>query len=145
MVRSRCQSADSVVSCWKTSGYSCAQKTLTVTSIVNSFEESKLGRIQGGSWVERSTHILHSHVGVSLNFAIDKALRSSIVSGVGISEESSIEVSSLDSDIESGVRFDVGTSGHGEGDHGRNHIGFRGNITHWNSVARASGDLKTVC
>jgi hypothetical protein len=117
---------------------------LSVASIVNSFEESELSRVKGSGWVKRSTQILNGHMRVSLNISIDNSLRSSKVGSIGVGKEPCIKVGRLDGDIEGGIGLDCGTSRYRESDNGRNHVSFRRNLTHWNSIAGASGDLESI-
>ena len=162
MVGRGSHSADAVVASRKSSGNSCREPTVAITSIVDSLEEGKLSSIERSGGVQGVAEILDSDVGVAEDLATLELLWRGVVGGISVGEGSGYEVCHLDFDIESGVGLNVGTALRRERDYGRDHVGFGGDISHdclvlgnlirfnlfgnirTNSIAGTSLDLKTI-
>ncbi len=69
MVRGGSHRADTVVASGETTSYNSLEETSAVTSIVDTFEESELGRVKGLARVEASAQVLDCHVGMTNNVA----------------------------------------------------------------------------
>lgn len=130
MVRSRRHSAHSVVPGKEASGYGSREKTLSVTSIVDSLEEDELRRVQRFRGVEAVSHVLHRHVCVPDNLPSLQELRSGIICSCSVGERSCNKVVHLNGDAESGAGFDASISSFREGNDTGDHICLRRDITH---------------
>jgi hypothetical protein len=86
------------------------EKTLSVSRVVDAFEEGELGRVESSGWVEGRSHVLNSHVGMTDDITAGESLGCSIVGSVGIGERSSDEVRHLNADVEGGVGLDSSAS-----------------------------------
>lgn len=144
MVSGRVHGAHSVVASSQTVGDNGLQETIAVTIIVDTLEESKGGwvrRLSGGQVV---TQILNRNMAMTDDVAVASyGLRSGIVGGQRIGEDTSVQVRELHLDIEGLVFSDI-ISRSREKDDGRNHVVLAGDITHNDAIARAVGVLCSV-
>ncbi len=130
MVRRRCHGAHPIVSSRETTGDSSGEETGTVSGVVDTLEECKLGSIESGFRVERGSHVLDSYMSMTGNLATHKCLRGRKIGSVGIRKIPSYQVRHLNRDIESSVGFNSSTSGERESNDARNHGRLGRNISH---------------
>jgi hypothetical protein len=92
------QSTDAIETSGETPVDSGLEKSIAVASIINTFEEGKVGRVGRAVGAKRSAKVLHSEVTVTNNVTIAvEILGSSVVSGRGIGKDTGSEMYSLDS------------------------------------------------
>lgn len=136
--------ADTVVAGGQTSSDGGRKLSLTVSGIVDTLEESKLG----GVWWRRGrqgvTEILNDHVGVTDNLSLTvELLRCGVVSAVRVGKGSELHVCHLHGNIKVLVCCGL-LSGQRAGDDGGHHLAACWHLTHHDTVTRSTLLLETV-
>lgn len=136
--------ADTVVSSRQTTGNVSSEQTISVTSIVDTLEESELSTVKRRGRIQAVAGVLDDNVSVAndVSRAI-KVLRSRVVGAVGVGEGASSQVGNLDLDTEVLVGGDVVTV-LGVNKDGGNRLGLGRNLSHRDTVAGTSLLLETV-
>lgn len=136
--------ADTVVSSGQTTSDRGFKTSVSISGIIDTLEEGKLGSVQcfGGS--KSVSEILDSDVRVTNDNALAiELLGIGVVGAVRVAEDTQLHVGDLHSHIE--VR--VGSrlfAWKRASDDGGGHLGHGGHVTHHNAVAGAPGLLNTV-
>ena len=121
--------AHAVVASGQPAGDGGRDETLAVSGVVDTLEESELGRIQRCGRAQRVSEVLDGDVGVTDNLAILEILRSRVVGARGVGEVAQDHVGHVHGDVERGGRVQVLVVG-GADDHSRDHGRLRRDLTH---------------
>ena len=92
MVGSGGQCAYAIVPSWEAAGNGSTEETLSIASVVDSFEKCKLGSIKSLCRVQAVSQVLDCDVRVSDNLAVLQGLRRSVVCRISIGEGTGNEV-----------------------------------------------------
>jgi len=142
MVGGRGDRASTVVTGRETSLERGSEKTIAVTSVVDTLEESKVLSIRRVVGVV--THVLDGDMGVANDVASLKRLRGSVVGVVRVGERTGLQVGDLHGEVNLLVFLDALFVVLGAGEDRRNHVTNGRNISHDDTVAGSLLDLETV-
>lgn len=136
--------ADTVVTGGQTTSDGGSKLSLTISGIVDTLEESKLGGVWGCGWREGVTQILNDDVSVTDNLSLAvELLRRGVVGAVRVGEGSELHVCHLHGNVKVRVRCGL-LSGHGADDDSCHHLAACWHFTHDNTVTRSTLLLETV-
>jgi len=142
MVGGRGDRASTVVTGRETSLERGSEKTIAVTSVVDTLEESKVLSIRRVVGVV--THVLDGDMGVANDVASLKRLWGSVVGVVRVGERTGLQVGDLHGEVNLLVFLDALFVVLGAGEDRRNHVTNGRNISHDDTVAGSLLDLETV-
>jgi len=142
MVGGRGDRASTVVTGRETSLERGSEKTIAVTSVVDTLEESKVLSIRRVVGVV--THVLDGDMGVANDVASLKRLRGSVVGVVRVGERTGLQVGDLHGEVNLLVFLDALFVVLGAGEDRRDHVTNGRNISHDDTVAGSLLDLETV-
>jgi len=142
MVGGRGDRASTVVTGRETSLERGSEKTIAVTSVVDTLEESKVLSIRRVVGVV--THVLDGDMGVANDVASLKRLRGSVVGVVRVGERTGLQVGDLYGEVNLLVFLDALFVVLGAGEDRRDHVTNGRNISHDDTVAGSLLDLETV-
>lgn len=120
-----------------------AEASVAVAGIVDTLEEGKLLGVHGSGAVDVVSDVLDGHVGVANDLATLQLLGCGVVCALRVGEGAENHVIDLQLDIEGLLGCDVAHVLR-VCDFGRNHVARGGDLTHGNTVARASRHLLAV-
>lgn len=144
MVGRTCHGADTVVSSRQATSDRRRQLALAVASIVDTLEESKLGRIRRRGGILRATHVLNGNVRVADDVATGaELLGRGVVRAVRVGEGAQLHIGDLNGDVEVLVRRGR-VVGERVDDDGRDHVRRGGHLAHRDTVAGTLLLLQTV-
>lgn len=143
MVRCGRHGADTIVTSWETTGDSCGEEALTVTSIVDALEESEGDWVWCSSGSQVITKSLNGNVSMANDDSVVQRLRSSVVGNIGVGKRSSCEICDLELNVEGLIGWQI-LAWLRVQDDGRDHVGLCRDITHNDTVARSGLDLETI-
>ena len=135
--------ADTIVTSWETAGDSRGEETCTVTSIVDTLEESEGNWVWCSSGSQVVTKSLDGNVSVANDDPVLQRLRSSVVGNIRVGERSSCDICDLELNVEGLIGWQI-LAWLRVQDDGGDHVGLCGEITHNNTVARSGLDLETI-
>lgn len=112
-------------------GDGSTKATLSVTSVIDTLEERKRGRVGRSRRVQSTAEVLNRDMNVPDDIAlVIDSLGRRIIGGSGICERSGLQISDLQSHVEGLVRSNI-LAILGEGQNRRDHVRLRRNVSHY--------------